>query len=367
MDIIIDSNIIRQDLKLNDKNFEILIDYLAKTNSRLIYPSIVIEEVKGLYKRALTEKKQEFNTSLRRYKSTLLSIELPEIPEIDINDETDKYINYIHNKLGTSLDNVINYKNEYLPELVNRAIKRKKPLDNKGQQFRDGILWLTLLDYAESTKEKRVAFISNNSNDFAEKGENKLCSELIEETANKGIDLKYFKTLNDFAKEHASVIDFITKKWVENNIDLKIIEKLFDEILDSSIEEAIIDGANLESNEKPTGYINKTDYFNSKLIEFFVYEKSDGTILLNLEYEFEAEYEIEIERVLERDTSRYAYRYSTNPHTGEPEMDMDFIPDYSIEQEQDYELEYPLFKVNFVLTIIDKKVSDYKLKDWDWG
>lgn len=366
MDIIIDSNIIRQDLKLNDKNFEILIDYLAKTNSRLIYPSIVIEEVKGLYKRVLKEKQQEFNTSLRKYKSTLLSIELPEIPEVDINNESDKYINYLHEKLGTSEDNIINYKNEYLPELVNRAIKRKKPLDNNGQQFRDGILWLTLLDYAEITKEKRVALISNNSNDFAEKGENKLNAELLKETAQKGLDIKYFKNLSDFAKEHASVIDFLTKKWIESNIDIKVIEKLFDEILDSSLEEAIIDGMNLESNENPTGYINKTSFFSSKLLEFFVYEKSDGTILLNLEYELETEYEIEIERILERETSKYAYRYSNNPRTGEPELDMDFIPDYSIEQEQDYELEYPLFRVNFVLTIIDKEVTDYKLKDWDW-
>jgi len=30
MDIIIDANIIRRDLKLNDKNFEILSDYLKK-------------------------------------------------------------------------------------------------------------------------------------------------------------------------------------------------------------------------------------------------------------------------------------------------------------------------------------------------
>ena len=33
MNILIDTNIIRQDLKFRDRNFDILLDYLSKTNS----------------------------------------------------------------------------------------------------------------------------------------------------------------------------------------------------------------------------------------------------------------------------------------------------------------------------------------------
>lgn len=367
MDIIIDANIIRRDLKLNDKNFEILTDYLNKTNSELIYPSIVIEEVKGLYKRALKERHQQFISANRKLKSTLVTTELAELPSINIETESDDYIDFIHNKLGTTDNNIIDYKNEFLPELVRRAIERKKPLDNKGQQFRDGLLWLSLLDYALNTDEKRVGFISDNPSDFAEKGENKLCSELLNETIEKGIEIVYFRTLDDFAKQHASVIEFITEQWIEENIDNQIIESLFEETLDNIDDDLILDGIELEHNETKTGHLNRSDYITSKLLGFYVYEKADGTILLNSEWEFEAEFEVEIERITERDSSRYEHRYTVDPRTGEPEMEMVFVPDYSVDQEFDYKHDTPLFRGKYVMKIENEKVKDYDLKEWDWG
>lgn len=41
MNIIIDSNIIRQDFKLQSIYFDILLDYLKKTHSKFILPDIV--------------------------------------------------------------------------------------------------------------------------------------------------------------------------------------------------------------------------------------------------------------------------------------------------------------------------------------
>lgn len=358
MDTIIDTNIIRRDLKLNDKGFEILIDYLAKTNSKLILPSIVVEEIKGLYKRVLQERFEEYTKSVDKLKSTLLFIDMPDAPILDIEGDSNRYIDFIHGKFGTSSSNIIPYKNEYLPELVTRAIQRKKPLDDKGQQFRDGILWLTLLDYAESTNEKVIAFISDNPTDFSDKGESILSKELIEETKVRGVEIKYFRTLNGFSKEHASVIKFINKEWIESNIDKTIIEKLFVEILGETQEEVILRGLDLERNEESTGYINRTDYMNSNLIDFYVYEKRDGTIFLNVEIEFETEYEIEISRTIEHRRMKYDYSYRMNQRTGEPEMDMDYIPYYDVEQEADYKFDYPLFRGKFVISIKDKRLTN---------
>lgn len=367
MDIIIDANIIRRDLKLKDKNFEIVIDYLNRTNSRLVFPSIVIEEVKGLYKRALIERYEDFKKSKEKLESTFLFAELPEIPEIDIEADSEKYIEFIHSKLGTSAENIIDYKNEFLPELVSRAVKRKKPLDDKGQQFRDGLLWLTILDYAKSIEDKRITLISDNPKDFAEKGANQLALELEKETKELGIEVKYFKRLSDFAKEHASEIEFVNKEWIESKIDYQKLEKLFSGVLSGKEEEGVLEGVELDSNENTTGHANRTDYISSNLCDFYVYEKSDGVILLNIEVDFETEYEAEIERIIEKDTSRYGYRYRMNPITGEPDMDMDFIPDYTVEQEYDYKYVYPIFRGKFVLTVTDREITDYELKDWDWG
>lgn len=367
MDVIIDANIIRRDLKLSDKGFEILIDYLNKTNSKLIFPSIVIEEVKSLYKRVLKERFEEYNKSVDKLKSTLLFIEMPNLPELDIEGDSEKYLDFIHQKFGTNTSNIIKYKNDYLPELVNRAVERKKPLDEKGQQFRDGLLWLTLLDYAETIEEKTVAFISDNPSDFCEKGKTELAKELVDEATSRGITIKFYKTLNDFAKQQASTIEFINKDWIEKHLDFRTMEQMFIEVLGDKQEQKIIDSLNLERNEDPTGYNSWTGYVNSWFEEFFVYEKTDGTLLLNLELEIETEFEVEIERTIDRDNSRYEYVWKPNPITGEPEMEMDFIVDYDYNHENTYKHVNPIFRAKFVIPIKNEKIVSYDLKGWEWG
>lgn len=366
MDVIIDTNIIRKDLKLNDKNFEILVDYLNKTNSRIIFPSIVIEEIKGLYKRVLNNKLEEFLTSHNKLDSTLINHKLPEVPSIQVEEEVKQYINYVHEKLGTSENNVIEYKDSYLSELVSRAINRRKPIDEKGQEFRDGILWLTLLDYTKQKEEKRIALISGNTKDFADINKNSLNPELQKEVKEKNIEVKYFTSLNDFAREHASFIEYITENWIQENINTRTLEELFAEILGELGSDQILEGVELQSNESPTGNLKSTDYIESELKNFFVYEKSDGTIFLNLEFEFELEYEIEVEREFEKDISTYDYKVTTDSK-GEPEMEMIFVPDYSFDFEFDYKYEYPVLTGEFVVTIKDGEILGYELKDWYWS
>jgi rRNA-processing protein FCF1 len=368
MNIIIDTNIFRRDLKIKDRNFDILLDYLAKTNSKIIIPQIVLEEIKGLYKRLLLERTQDFKKAYEKLKSSLVITELNEIKSIPIENEIESYLSFLKERIGFSDDKVILYKNEYLPELVNRAISRKKPLDGKGQQFRDGLLWLSMLDYANSLDDKRIIFISDNPTDFAEKNQNLLNTQLRNEAKEKGIEIVYFKTLSDFAKEHASKVDFISDEWIKDNIDNSILERIFNDIIDSVDEDEIISNLylDLERNESLTGHINPTDYIGSNILEYYVYEMSDGTLLLNLEVEFEKEYECEIERYYERDSSRYEYRYRMTS-MGDFDFEPDFIP--SIEQGIDYDYKYasPVFRGKFVLQIKDSKVENYEFKDWDWG
>ena len=114
MDTILDANIIRRDLKLNNKNFEILKDYLVKTGSNLILPSIVAEEVKGLYKRYLAECFDEYEKSLNKLNRTLLSDEIQKFSGLNIEDEGNKYIDFLNEKLGISKTKIINYKNGYI-------------------------------------------------------------------------------------------------------------------------------------------------------------------------------------------------------------------------------------------------------------
>lgn len=367
MDTIIDANIIRKDLKLNNKNFEILKDYLAKTNSKLILPSIVLEEVKGLYKRFLLECIADYEKSLNKLNRTLLSEEIEKFHELNIEEEGNKYIEFLNNKLGISDENIISYKNEYLPELVSRAIQRKKPLDNNGQQFRDGLLWLTVLDFAETTYDKTVAFISENSSDFSEKGKTELAFELLEETKARNLNIKYFKNLDDFVREQASIIEYINDEWIEENVDFNILTKLFDVVIENSLKSKLLDSFDLERDETSTGYIEKSSYSEKQITDFYVYEKSDETLLLNLNVMFEIEFEVEVEKEIEGEASRYEYIQKYNPLTDDFDLEPEFIPGLANKYDYDYKYFYPLITGKYVLTISDKKIIDYELKDWDWA
>ncbi len=368
MNIVIDTNIFRRDLKLKDKNFDILFDYLEKTNSKVILPKIVYEETIGLYERLIKERIDDYNKSLTKLNGTFINSKIESDSKINIEFEKSEYENFLKDKLKLSDNSIVPYKNEYLQELVNRAIQRIKPLDGKGQQFRDGLLWLTLLDIADLLDEKRIVFISDNSSDFGEKGVNTLSSELKEETNKRNIEVNYYKSISDFAKEHAVKVSFITSKWINDNIDFKQIENIFNQII--SVEKDHIrkfHESSLDSNENATGYINETSYINSSVEEFFVYEMTDGRILLNIEFQFEKEYEMEIEKEVENDRSDYEYQYNINPRTGEMEYELVFVARVDDDIETNYKIIYPLFRAQFIITIKDKKVINYDFKEWDWG
>jgi hypothetical protein len=368
MDIVLDANIIRRDLKLKDKNFEILTDYLNKTASNLILPQIAFEESIGLYKRLLLEKIDELKRATEKLQSTLTTQKIAPVSNIDIEREVKDYEAFLKQQLRLKDKQIVKYKNEYLPELVNRAIDRQKPLDGSGQQFRDGLLWLTILDHAESLEEKRLIFISDNSADFSEKSQNELNVQLKSEADSRKLTIVYYKTISDFVKEHASRVDFITDEWIKENVAFDKLEEIFNKEIESA-ESNVLDHAkdNLDRNEEVTGYVNASSYINSNLIESYVYEMSDATILLNVEVQFEKEYEIEVEREVEKDMSDYEYESNYNPHTGEIEWERYFVPRVQPRREHDYKYEYPLFRGKFVITIRDKVITDYEFKEWDWG
>lgn len=51
--------------------------------------------------------------------------------------------------------------------LVERAVSRRKPCDEKGDGYRDALNWLTVLAFANQLSDQEVYWISSNIKDFA--------------------------------------------------------------------------------------------------------------------------------------------------------------------------------------------------------
>lgn len=210
---------LRSDFLITSYHFNVLLDFCAKTGCAIVIPTIVFEEIASLYRKELILRLQNLNKSGEDFNRIILNPKPFEKKEIDIEELVSNYIIYLKTKLGPNLKE-IRYKDEFLPELVKRSIERIKPISPKGQEFRDAILWLSILEYfKEENFEHEISFITNNVNDFANNSKTDLHPDLSAEIKNLRPTLKLFNSIKSFAKEIAIDIEFITIEWIIENID----------------------------------------------------------------------------------------------------------------------------------------------------
>ncbi len=298
MDIIIDTNIIKQENYFRSKKFLTLMDYLKKTNSKLVLPQIVKEESISLYEKDISSKLIEVTNQIMDFSRTCFTpvgIDL----NIEVKKEVKSYIASIQEMSKKNLLYEIPYTNDFLPEVVYRMINRKKPCSNKGEECRDVILWLSIKKMLKY--KKSVAFISNNSNEFAS-NKTDLHSDLRAELVEENFELKYYLNLNDFLKNHAEKVDYITKEWIKielSKIDLEnfIVTYLIENDLLLFWAEEKFDGECYDAY--PIGISTEID-------DFYVYEMTNGDIFLNLvldiSMEIEANFKIIWTKTFEKET-----------------------------------------------------------------
>jgi hypothetical protein len=114
-----------------------------------------------------------------------------------------------------------------------RGINRLKPASANGEQLRDVLLWMLVLEYA---KESRfgVAFISQNKKDFCEKDSNALHSDLAKECADLGAKVHFYLDIVEFLQKHSleqspflesQLVPGLTPKELESKIALNILNE----------------------------------------------------------------------------------------------------------------------------------------------
>lgn len=297
MDIVLDSNIYRSDLMLKSKDFDIMLDYIYKTNSSIILPQIILDEVTSLYKRTLTDKLNTFKSSLVNLKNIINDKDsLKDEIIIDPEKETEDYIKFLKKRLNISDKNILPYNNDFLPTIATRAINRQKPSGENGQGFRDTLIWLTIQDYCKNQTDKQIIFISLNTDDFAHTDKITLHESLIDECTLNGIELHYYKNLKEFVENHSTKIKFITNEWINESVSDNLAEDLL-------LEELQKTRYNIPRILNKKTEMACTEYYSIASVtprisnQYFVYEMADNTIVVNLlaSFEVEVEYEYEIE------------------------------------------------------------------------
>lgn len=243
MIIVIDSNILIQYGGFDSHNMQNLLDFAQKTNSYIYLHKLVIEEVSANITRDCAEATEKLNKELD--KLSKWGAKIPAFHKEELEKPLlDKFKNQVTIPRGVSIGPspesqgtngfpqiIINRKiiapldASDLDEATTRMIKRIPPCSEKGEEFRDTMIWLNMLRYCQKHYAGcPIAFISRNKNEFAEKDDT-LKERLLEDVRRYGLDLEYFLTVPDFMEKHAEPIEHINRDWINSHINIEKVKE----------------------------------------------------------------------------------------------------------------------------------------------
>jgi hypothetical protein len=290
MDVILDSNIYISDYWMQSQNFRFLKDYINKTKSSILLPSVVLEEVKGKFNNDLLKYSQQLVgvlDNLSRYKVALISHE--EI-EKSVLESKEKFINELEYYF-------LQYHSKYIPlsiaatnEAISRAINRIPPCKESGEGLRDALIWMQILEYLETNKkDQKVAFICQNKHDFAQQDGKQLKSKLIDDLRERKIDLLYYSDIEVFLREYAKPIAHITKEWLEETINISAIKDLVLQFMKPPHSYEIRKLFSIQSSDYEHSYKISDDIEDIRILDiniddYIVWEFDNNNIEIRIDY-----------------------------------------------------------------------------------
>lgn len=241
MNLFIDSNILFQDYFFENKSNRQLIQYCENGLISVYVSEIVRLELRRQFEKELLSQKREVKKLTKdsiRLKTDIV------INEISITEKLQHFDDF-YSKLQF-LDNfyILNYKNEFLPDIVDRAINRKKPFTEEKSELKDALIWKTYSDYVERIPIEDCILLTNNTSDFCAKNDkNSIHPELQ-------LDSKKFKVINssfEFIKTIAPILEspeykfqvYIKQFTIDENFVIRMISDNFEKKLEDTVHSRI--------------------------------------------------------------------------------------------------------------------------------
>ncbi|MBR0099264.1 MAG: DUF4935 domain-containing protein [Treponema sp.] len=130
MVVILDTNIIIKNPRMDSNFHKLLFDYLEKTDSYILLPKLVLDESKAVYKRRLIENYEKYQEKGNLLNTLLISRK--ELESVDIEKEVENFTSHILSIYSKFHKNyLIEYDPMMLEESVRRAINKIRPCSEK--------------------------------------------------------------------------------------------------------------------------------------------------------------------------------------------------------------------------------------------
>ncbi len=202
--IFLDTNILAADFRLSGPLFRLLLENFSNFNYGLCIPKIVFMETTNLFKEELCKETDKINGSLLKVKYLTDKSYIFPIDRHNLNNLVNEYEMFLKKKLEQFNVSILPIPKTSHIELVRRDLDRRKPFTKKGKGYRDALIWETILSTAKATR-KEIAFITNNSRDFAGDDKKLLHPDLEKDLQNLNFakeKFHLFSDLDDYVNKH---------------------------------------------------------------------------------------------------------------------------------------------------------------------
>ena len=183
--IILDTNVLHNDWNLTGTRLTLLTESAQKLNHQICIPMVVLDELVNQYQTEIQEKANAYNNALK----SLSNMRTPlAFSKLDIQKEKESYKDWMLQELATKKVRVLPYpitKHEFL---VSKELRQLKPFLNSKKGYRDALIWESLKEYKKRIGNEVLIFISQNTDDFANKSKDGFHEHLIAELNDEGID-----------------------------------------------------------------------------------------------------------------------------------------------------------------------------------
>jgi PIN domain len=241
--------------------FSSLLDFLKKTNSRLVLLPSVLEEVLAKHERDFRSHVDAAKSSVRVAAGSCFTAKLPVLlnGDPDFSKERDA--------LRQSMLGVGKMTVEYLEEcsgvsvldVAKRGARRIPPASPNGEELRDVIHWLTILSYANRS-DSRILFVTRDSGFWTKDGGPR--EEILKDVKDIGGKIELFRDIEDLLRQNAlssAPLDSnrATALFDISQVETPIVERVGSildrvELEDSTVE---FDSGHLTSSEFQSGIV----------------------------------------------------------------------------------------------------------------
>lgn len=274
--IIIDTNVIHLDYKLTSTNITALVSTSDRLSHRIYIPDVVIDEIVKQYKEEIKLYADDYNRAVSKLQKRKVA---EEIHKLDSDVMTKDYEDSLRNRINELGIVILSYPTTCHKEMVSRELSKRKPFLDGKKGYRDALIWETVKEYCKKFPVNEVIFLSENSNDFADKNKRSFHPDLIIDCENERIDLSRLSLATN-------VHEFVESKILAKSKNLDyILESLIsvDCCGDVNFDKLIRDYITID---KLDSYINADLYGEDMVYAPGVYENPTiaGTDMLSLSY-----------------------------------------------------------------------------------